>query len=273
MGRKFDLLKRLGFAAALFTMALVPPAALGQEQAADDAAGRERLAEMRQRLEGVSARLADEKGNTIELAARATPLIRFNDPARAFHDGAVWAWESEGRPLMLIALEHYETGWTWEVISLAEGKLSASVNDWQWTPEQPGVLRRPIPDAPPPAASERLRLLQMKQLARQFAAFESGGGQQYALRLLPQPLARYADPSRGVSDGALFVLAYGTNPEIVVLIEHRSSEAGAPAWHCAFAPLTTAAAAVHVGDTKLWSKELTQLPKTQQAYTYFSESD
>ena len=65
----------------------------------------------------------------------------------------------------------------------------------------------------------------MRELARRFRAdedFEPQPGERperYELRLLPQPVARYEDPASGVVDGGLFLLVYGQNPEIALVIE------------------------------------------------------
>src|SRR5262245_59432327 len=48
-----------------------------------------------------------------------TPILRFNDPAREFHDATLWAWGEKGRPLCLLAIEQYgERSW-FELIALS----------------------------------------------------------------------------------------------------------------------------------------------------------
>src|SRR5947208_186038 len=69
------------------------------------------------------------------------PLMRFNDPARNFHDGAVWAFGQKGRPLLLAALERYEGNWAWELASLSTAENAVEFQgDWKWTPEKPGLV-------------------------------------------------------------------------------------------------------------------------------------
>src|SRR5579859_7442544 len=47
------------------------------------------------------------------------------------------------------------------------------------------------------------------------------------LRLLPQPIARYKAPERGVVDGAIFAMVWkGTDPEILLILEDRTEDAG-----------------------------------------------
>ena len=97
-----------------------------------------------------------------------------------------------------------------------------------------------FPKAPLPAEDATKRLRQMKELLRQIKAFEyfKPGNQikifeyfrpgnqikreRYELRTLPQPVHRYADARSGLIDGGMFIISYGLNPEIVLLLETRA---------------------------------------------------
>lgn len=71
----------------------------------------------------------------------------------------------------------------------------------------------------------------MREIARRFA-FEDRGAKDelYELRLMPHPVHRYQAADAGLVDGALFVFAYGTNPQALLVIElHRDKEA--MNWH------------------------------------------
>ncbi len=76
----------------------------------------------------------------------------------------------------------------------------------------------------------------MRELARRFRSdetFEPKPGlkpERYELRLLSQPVLRYSDPRNGLIDGAIFLMAYGQNAEIVLVIEARREGELAPAW-------------------------------------------
>ena len=64
-----------------------------------------------------------------------------------------------------------------------------------------------FPKAPPPAEDATKRLRQMKELVRQIKARESSrpgkkpSVERYELRVLPQPVHRYADAKSGLIDG------------------------------------------------------------------------
>ena len=230
-----------------------------------------RLEEMKQRLNEVLVVLDRSDSRSEQLIDQ--PLIRFNDPTRAFLDGGVWAVGSTGRPAMLATLERYHSKWAWELISLSSDKVYVDLPDgWKWRPEQPGLDLQEIPDAERPSDNKATRLRQMKVLVRRFSASERGGDNQtYELRLLPQPIHRYGDEDQGIIDGALFVFANGTNPEVLVVLECESKADGDRAWKYGFAPLTTAPAMAKLDDEEVWSKPQNSLPKRQEPYTYFAE--
>lgn len=191
------------------------------------------------------------------------PVYRYNDPTRSFSDATLWAFGKSGRPkaLLSLSLEGEQSGrwqWLYEFASLAPVKVRAKglekAGGPTWAPVEPGIALRPIPGAAAPAGDAAKRLRQMRDLARRFRAderFEPKPGlrpERYELRLLPQPVLRYSDPSSGLIDGAIFLFCYGQNPEIVVLIEARADGAAAPSWSYGTQRLSAAEAQVHLDD-------------------------
>jgi hypothetical protein len=61
----------------------------------------------------------------------------------------------------------------------------------------------------------------MKELVRQLKAYEffkpanHPSIERYELRVLPQPVHRYADANSGLLDGGMFIISYGLNPELI----------------------------------------------------------
>ena len=55
------------------------------------------------------------------------------------------------------------------------------------------------------------------------------------LRLLTSPVHQYEDQETGILDGGVFVLALGTNPEVILLLEARGADAADARWHYAVA--------------------------------------
>jgi hypothetical protein len=75
--------------------------------------------------------------------------------------------------------------------------------------------------------------------------------------MLAQPIHRYRDPLAGLLDGAMFIFAHGTNPEIVLLIEAAGQDAAAAAWQYGVARLGSAELHVSLDSREVWTQERT----------------
>jgi hypothetical protein len=149
--------------------------------------------------------------------------------------GAVFVWTYEGRPEVIgcIGSQQLASGISnvfHEFHSLSEKPLppvSLGGTSEQWKPVGAGVTFQDVVEAPAPNDSERLRLAQMRGIAREFSGAMKDGQDVTELRLLPQPLYRYKSLDRGVIDGAIFALVWkGTDPEVLLILEDRKTESG-----------------------------------------------
>jgi hypothetical protein len=181
---------------------------------------------------------------------RREPVYLWTNPVRAGgQDGVVYVWTCRGRPEVLGSFFSFPATGP-RMLYHEFHSLSLSVLDVQragrhtqnWTPKAPGIQIVPIADAPAPAPSARGRFAQMRTLTRDFSASSRDRQDKpWELRLLPQPLYRYASTDPDVLDGALFtyVTSAGTDPEALLLIEARkSSSHDSPIWHYAIARFT-----------------------------------
>jgi hypothetical protein len=199
---------------------------------------------------------------------REEPILHYSDPTRAIQDASLWAWGAKGRPLAVMKVEYQpirpgDRRWVEGVASLAPGPIAVEFHDGQrWEAKKAGIELRAIPKAPAPANSESLRLSQMKALARRFAASEYAGPAKgrIQLRLMPSPLLRYADPDAGLRDGALFGFAYGTNPDVLFVIEARSLDGSPASWHYGFARQGGGQLYGNLDDQEIWSEPTTADP-------------
>jgi hypothetical protein len=144
-------------------------------------------------------------------------------------------------------------------------------DDEVWTTSAPGLSFKPIPAAPLPAASAPQRLLQMKKLSKSFSAtkYERDKSQQ-ELRLLTQPVYRYAVEQDGLVDGALFVFVQGTDPEVFVLLEARGKEK--PQWHFAATRMNGVGFDLRYEDQEVWSVDVlpwADIRSHREVYTTF----
>jgi hypothetical protein len=157
--------------------------------------------------------------------------------------GSVFLWTYGGRPELIGCIGSRQTpaGECFvfhELHSLSLGVLQpVKFGDGKrvWEPTKSGVELRDVEGAPEPAASERERLTQMRNLAREFTGWMKQDGDTTELRLLPQPIFRYQAPEQGVMDGALFALVWkGTDPDILLMLENREV-GGKQRWRYALA--------------------------------------
>ncbi|MDR3635805.1 MAG: hypothetical protein P4L84_18530 [Isosphaeraceae bacterium] len=243
--------------ARLATLALLAFAPL--LLAGDDPSQAARAKAMREIAQAVQVQSSD--GAKVELVDE--PVYRWDDPARRFGDGTVWVYGTSGRPTALLTLslnQNVQTGveWLHELAALTDTRFAAESRDgWLWSPSGPGMMFRPIPNAPVPATDEAKRLRQLNEQARRFKAFElfdpssDGRVQRYELRLLTKPVYRYKDAARGILDGGVYLIAYGRNPEIVLVVEARADGKAAPQWSYGLGRISTAGLHVMLDDQDL----------------------
>ncbi len=184
------------------------------------------------------------------------PLLRFDDPARGFHDGTIWAFGTTGRPAALGTLERYESFWSYELIALSDSTITAkSADGVVWSPRAPSLEWIHLTDVPAAADSGVRRMIHMRQLMRRLTlSSQLASGDRFELRLMPTHIHRYSDPDTHITDGAIFVFAYGRNPEAIAVVECREDDSGQPQWFISFAPLSTAALGAKLDDRDIWTK-------------------
>ena len=238
------------------------------------------------RLERMQARAAatkiavvtDEATQEVEL--RPAPIFRYDDQPRRILDGTLWAWgDDSGRPVAICKVEDYVSNegprlWVQCLTSLSTQRISANWEDGRtWSASKPGVTLKQLLGAPSPAGNARLRLTQLRRMARRFAAtlIDPRNNDRQEMRLLPQPIHRYRDPQRGVIDAAIFGLASnGTNPDACFILEIRQADQAEPVWEFAVAAMTAHAVEIKLDDRTVWTKEFTGNPEGYDNWMFFS---
>ena len=157
------------------------------------------------------------------------PVLVYGDAARASERGSLWAFGKSGRPAALVELFQMKDQagtdlWIYGLTRTADADVRLRLpadSDWTWTPPKSDLVFKPLPEADAPASTPSARLRQMKEASRRFAAHEfwEPGHSRFELRLLVAPIHRYEDPAKGIVDGAVFVFAHGTNPEVTLFLE------------------------------------------------------
>src|SRR5579872_18433 len=129
--------------------------------------------------------------------------------------GAVFVWTHAGRPELIgcIGSHQFQSGDIrvfHEFHSLSRQPLQPVRFGGQreWRPTRPGVEFKSVNEWPQPAASQKARLTQMRNMAREFQGAMKDGQDVTELRLLPQPIFRYPQDVREAVDGAIFALVW-----------------------------------------------------------------
>lgn len=190
---------------------------------------------------------------------REKPLFRWSTPERQAIGGEMYVWTHAGRPIATIGIWTYDDiKDSHELQSLATEPLVATSPLFpEWRPAATNLEFREVKGVPPPDTSPVRRQTQMRTILRQkiSAQMTKDNNSQVELRLLPQPLYRYETLPPNVLDGAMFGLAFGTDPEVLVLLEARkgASPDAPEAWYYAFAPSTSAKVVGRFDGAEVWN--------------------
>jgi hypothetical protein len=259
------------------------PAVIAGQGPADTRANPENIAAALRLTQAAAAEYEIRVGDDDRpLDLQREPVLKWSNPDRGEVHGNVFLWTREGRPLAVASLFKWFTPHTHmfhEFHSFAEGPLSGKFHGKPvWKTSEAGVRFADLPGAPVPAGSDAQRLLQMKQLAKDFSGVktERDDGNVVELRLLPQPIHRYVAAKEGVLAGGLFTLVHGTDPEIFLLIEARSKDPAGARWQYAVTRMTSSALRLRLRDKEVWVAEILrgrQVTDPERPYTtfYFNE--
>ncbi len=216
----------------------------------DEVLARQRLEAMQQRIEAAETE-SREPGFPTKFAPK--PIFRFSDPARGCVAAAVWKLGDTGRPKALITTELHRTTFgkpciAYEYSSLTATKFSVRSDDIKWS--APGTLYefKAVPNGPVPEKTALRRLIQMREIAKRFVAVEEVDKERCELRLLTQPVDRYVPSNAENADGAIFLFAFGTNPEVVLMLESDGTK-----WNFAAGRMTGAqSVSMTIDDVIAW---------------------
>jgi hypothetical protein len=223
----------------------------------------QRLELMKESVKSYEFTLAGDRVSAITL--RPDPAFRLGRQGNGgILEGAIFLWADEvGRPeaaAQVFLLRHAgrpDGQWLHEFTSLSTGTFTARQGGVpRWSPEQPGVVFQPVPDAPRPAAAPTSRLRQIRALAADFRAEDNFGNVGWeVLRMLSTPIARYGKTGGTPEDGALFAFVEGTDPEAFLFLEARPGKQGLE-WQYALAPMSCWALKVQRKGQLVWSLPL-----------------
>jgi hypothetical protein len=244
----------VGVSAALLVCGGLP----GADEPDSDEVAKQRLEFMKRKLDEFV--LSTEHSRDKPLVRVKEPVLRYSNPARSvLADGAIFVWLEGERPVAAATL--------WIATDDSAHREFASLSDQPlkcmrdgktiWSPAAGGFTRKPLPDAPQPAATPALRLTQMRRLASRFTGtFEIKSAKApEELQLLPQPIYRYSS-DKGIVEGAIFALVHTNDPEVLLVLELANPTEGEPAWTYGIARASSARLRVSLDKKEVWAAEL-----------------
>lgn len=191
-----------------------------------------------------------------------TPVYRYNDPAR-HQGGAIWAFGTSGRPAALLTIAQDDSDkFVTETVVLSDAPFQAAIQERGplyragKNPKFSGERMKILGKAKQPTGSKQLLRSQAKLLARKFKAFEIWNNdnetepRRYQLRLLPKPIYEYTDSENGILAGSIFILSYGSNPELAIILEAHKNE-----WKCGFGRLGHAKTTAEFDGEQIYAHE------------------
>ncbi|MCC9600437.1 hypothetical protein LOC67_07680 [Stieleria sp. JC731] len=212
-----------------------------------------RMGVMRTAMERMHA-TSNQAGKVSEVEFNTQPILRFGDATRQTVDGTVWSL-GKGRPQAIVAMElttnaQGEVKLHYEFLCLTDQKLRVQAGPgWIWTPRQSEMQIQDLVVETPVHRSAILRRRQMKQLASRFSASEFMEGEDYVLRMLPNPVVSYKIEDKPDSEGAVFAFSNGTNPEVLLFIESYEGR-----WRFGLARLCGASPTARMDGKVVWTK-------------------
>jgi hypothetical protein len=245
------------------TAALIASPVYGQNDVEGRRESNARLEEMRKLAKGIKVCEITEGEAGPPLALRQDPLLHYTNPTPGgVVDGTLWGWGERGRPPAVMKLglagpKRGERHWRLRVNVLSSKSIEVEFGDGvKWSSRRSGLEVRPLIDAPAPADTEPLRLIQAREIGRRLkvSALSTDGKNRSQFRLMPQPLVRYSDPKGGFRDGMLFGFAYTNNPSVLMLLEVWSQGEGVRTWRYVFAHQTDGEATALLDGKTLWKE-------------------
>jgi hypothetical protein len=213
--------------------------------------------------------------NGVLLDTPKDPVLRWTNPSAGRVYGNTYVWLLEGRPAVVGSMYRYFTpfqSFNGELAALAGSRLEARRNDkvvwqprdeWKW---------HALPGSATPATTAAQRLVQMRELAREFTVQvldtrNEPKGEDQSPRLLPRPLYRYDAKQTRALDGALYAFVLGTDPELMLLLECDTA-AAKPAWRFGIGRMNRDAIRVLRKGEKVWEASALKGEGFEEAYCF-----
>ena len=181
-----------------------------------------------------------------KLTVDPQPKFRWKNPVRdaSSTHGDVFVWTRNGRVDVVGTIFSYQIEGQRRRVAHGFHSMSAEAvtitRDGRrpFTIPAPGLVYEPVPNAPKVSTKQSIRMAQMRRISKSFTATVTENNEtRQPLRALSEPIYRFESNDAG-RDGAVFAYVFGTDPELILAIETRSTPTG-PKWYFAAGRFTT----------------------------------
>ncbi len=214
----------------------------------------------------------------IDLVER--PLLRWHNPVRQGEThGDFFVWQRDGQPVVVGTIFSYELppGGPVRIAAIGLHPLVKENFDYRFrtfsgrlSGTNLGESEVVLAGESAPATPART-LVQMRSLARSCEAWTINEGIEQPLRLLPQPLlgrpamttsSENDDAEPADSSAALFAMVTGTDPELLILIQHGKPDSlGRSTWKITPARFSNLPIKLSVQGKPIWEWKLAANPE------------
>ena len=211
----------------------------------------------------------EPEGESAPFKLHEEPLLRYGDPARDIGASELWTWMDEDVPAMFQKIEvnvHQGSNdkWTWCFSNGSSQKVTCgwpSVRTQTVTVDP--VALQPVPGNPEVKTNPAALALSARQISRKFTS--RGGTNE--LRLMPRPLMEFKSEKKGISYGAVFGMASGTNPSMLLVLHSEKTDSG-ERWVFRGVHLTADSVVLEFDGKKVW-EEQEQSPSNVSTWGYY----
>lgn len=208
-----------------------------------------------------------------------TAVFSHANPIARDEHGLVYFWTAaNSKPIAVVTVivsRRNDNPWydVHELHSLHDRPIKATYRgEPTWTPNSGGLRWNIVPDAPDPASDVRLIQRQAKMLARKFSSVATMKGEDWKLRQIEKPIYQYNFDAKNsanekrVCGGAVFAYCRATDPESMLVLEVRKSDAGEYQWHYAPFAFSFSPTTFSVDGAEVWAEAIGQKYRDPTSY-------
>lgn len=187
--------------------------------------GAQQAADVSKRCVHVASKYKIESVNHRKAVLYPQAVLRWSKHTYENVYGNVHLWTVDKIPVAVASVYQFtgaKTDLDVEFQSLSQHPMKVGIGkQFVWQPNKAGITFQELQESPKAEVHQRIRLIQLRKVARQFKATRHPDkrGVRLELRLLSKEIYSYENKSQGVLAGAIFAFVDQTDPEVLLIVE------------------------------------------------------